>query len=222
MSADWIDITVPLRTGMVHWPDDPDVRIQRIHSMPDGDSLNVTTLFMCVHTGTHVDAPLHFLDGGEGMDGLPLAAVVGRARVLAFSGVGSIGAPELARHHVRPGERLLLKTSNSSRCWRSHEFVEDYVALNESGAEYLAERGVETAGIDYLSIGPTGEEGERVHRALMAAGIWIIEGLDLSAATAGDYELICLPLRVPRADGAPARAIIRRISPGGPAGVATE
>jgi arylformamidase len=213
MSADWIDITVPLRTGMVHWPGDPDVRIQRIKSIADGDSLNVTTLSMCMHTGTHIDAPLHFLDGGEGMDQMPLAAVVGRARVLAFSGAGSIGAPELARHHIRPGERLLLKTPNSGRCWRSHEFVEDYVALNESGAEFLAERGVETVGIDYLSIGSPGDEGERVHRVLMTAGVWIIEGLDLSVVGAGDYELICLPLRVPRADGAPARAIIRRAGP---------
>jgi len=214
MSSDWIDVTVPLRTGMVHWPGDPDVRIQRIQSIADGDPLNLSTLFMCMHTGTHIDAPLHCLDGGEGLDRMPLTACVGRARVLVFSGGNSIGAPELARHHVRPGERLLLKTPNSGRCWRSHEFVEDYVALNESGAELLAERGVQTVGIDYLSIGPLGDEGERIHRILLSAGVWIVEGLDLSAAGPGDYEMICLPLKVPRSDGAPARAILRRVSRG--------
>ncbi len=196
---------------MVHWPGDPEVRIERILSIADGARLNVSTLSMCMHTGTHMDAPLHFLEGGESLDRMPLTASVGRARVLSFSNVGSIGAAELTPHDVRPGERILLKTPNSSRCWRTHDFLQDYVCLNESGAQHLVERGVQTLGIDYLSIGPPGEAGERIHRTLLGAGIWIIEGLDLSSARTGDYEMCCLPLKGPWSDGAPARAILRRI-----------
>ena len=209
MNSGWIDISVPLRSGMVHWPGDPGVRIERTLAIERGDSMNLSAVSMCLHSGTHMDAPLHFLAGAPDLDRMPLTASVGRARVIELPAAQSIGPAELAPHAIRPGERILFKTSNSRRCWTTDEFVEDYVAISPEGARHLAECRVQTLGIDYLSIGQPGPEGEETHRILMSAGIWIIEGLNLSAIDPGDYDLICLPLKVLASDGAPARAILR-------------
>jgi arylformamidase len=210
MNSPWIDISVPLRSGMVHWPGDAGVRIERTLAIERGDSMNLSTVSMCLHSGTHMDAPLHFLARAPGLDRMPLTATVGRARVIEFPGAAPIGRVELEPHAIRFGERILLKTSNSRRCWSTDDFIPDYVCVSQDGAQYLAERRIQALGIDYLSIGAPGPEGEETHRILMTAGIWIIEGLNLSAVEPGDYELICLPLKVLDADGAPARAIVRR------------
>jgi arylformamidase len=209
MNSPWIDISVPLRSGMVHWPGDPEVRIERTSSMERGDSLNLSAMSMSLHTGTHMDAPLHFLAGAPGLDRMPLTATVGPARVLEFPGLASIDPRQLATRAIRPRERILLKTANSRRCWATDEFVANYVYVTPEGAQYLAERGIQALGIDYLSIGAPTAQGNLTHRILLGAGIWIIEGLDLSAVQPGDYELICLPLKVLDGDGAPARAILR-------------
>jgi len=208
--SEWIDITVPLRTGMVHWPGDQEPLIERQVAIERGGSMNVTAASMSLHTGTHVDAPLHFLDGAPDIGRMPLDAAIGRARVLEFPTAAAIGPAELEPYGIQTGERILLKTSNSRRCWRTSEFIPDFVAVTPDGARYLAAHGIKVVGIDYISIGAPGEEGDETHRTLMAAGVWIIEGLDLSAIEPGDYDLICLPLKVPGADGAPARAIVRR------------
>jgi arylformamidase len=210
MTSPWIDISVPLRNGMVRWPGDAGVSIERTQAIERGDSMNLSSVSMCLHSGTHMDAPLHFLDGAPCLDRMPLTATVGRARVIELPGAALIGRAELEPHAIRPGERVLLKTSNSRRCWSTDDFVADYVSVSPDGARHLAERGIQALGIDYLSIGAPGPEGEETHRILMTAGIWIIEGLDLSAVEPGGYELICLPLKVFDADGAPARAILRR------------
>jgi arylformamidase len=210
MSENWIDISVPLRSGMVHWPTDQDVLIERKLILDRGDPMNLTVASMSLHTGTHMDAPLHFLGGAAGIDRMPLDATVGRARVLEFPTAAAIGPAELEPYAIEAGERVLLKTSNSRRCWRTDRFVADFVAVTSGGARYLAARGIRAVGIDYISIGADGEDGDEAHRALMAAGIWIIEGLDLSAVAPGDYDLVCLPLKVLDGDGAPARAIVRR------------
>jgi arylformamidase len=210
MNGGWIDISVPLRSRMVHWPTDREPLIERTLSLDRGDPMNLTAAAMSLHTGTHMDAPLHFLAGAPAIDAMPLDAAAGRARVLGFPDAAAIGPAELDPYAVEAGERILLKTSNSRRCWRTDEFVADFVAVTPDGARYLAARGIRAVGIDYISIGADGEEGDETHRVLMGAGIWIIEGLDLSAVEPGDYELVCLPLRVLNGDGAPARAIVRR------------
>lgn len=213
MTSPWIDISVPLRSGMVHWPGDAGVRIERTLAIERGDSMNLSTVSMCLHSGTHMDAPLHFLAGAPGLDRLPLTTTVGPARVIELPGAVSIGRAELEPHVIRPGERVLLRTSNSRRCWSTDEFIADYVCVSRDGAQYLSECRIQALGIDYLSIGAPGPEGEETHRILMTAGIWIIEGLNLSEVEPGGYELICLPLKVLDADGAPARAILRRCLP---------
>ncbi len=209
MSRAWIDISRPLVSGMVVWPGDPPVRVERIAAIFDGAAYNLSAISMCLHTGTHVDAPLHFLDGGASVAEMPLDALVGPARVVGIRDPKAIRARELEPLRLRRGERVLFRTRASAQRWRATEFRQDYVYVAPDAATLLVERGVRAVGIDYLSIGAPGGEGEQVHRTLLGAGIWIIEGLDLSAAPPGKYELVCLPLRVPGADGAPARAMLR-------------
>jgi arylformamidase len=200
---------VPLRAGMAVWPGDPPVRIERLSSIERGGAVNLSAISMCLHTGTHVDAPLHYLRGGPGVAELPLDALAGPARVVGIRDPKAIRESALRPLGIRRGERILFRTRNSRRCWRTAGFCRDYVHLALDAAVWLAERGIAAVGIDYLSIGAPDEQGDRVHRVLLEAGIGIIEGLDLSPAPPGRYELICLPLKMPGADGAPARAVLR-------------
>lgn len=209
-SSRWIDVSVPLRHGMAHWPDNPPVRIERMLDLGRGDACTVSTLSMGSHTGTHVDAPIHFVRGGKGIDKMPAAAMIGPARVVEVRDRESIRPDELRPHRIRRGERILFKTANSTRCWRSDRFVENFVYLSTEAGHFLAARGARTVGIDYLSVGGYRKNGLEVHRVLLGAGIWLIEGLDLSKVRAGRYELLCLPLRIAGGDGAPARALLRR------------
>jgi len=205
----WIDVSVPLRSGMVHWPDNSPVRIERMLDMERGDAANVSLISLGAHTGTHMDAPVHFVRGGEGMDRMPLDATVGRARVVGIQDPTSIKPDELRPLGLAPGERVLFKTLNSSWVWQTDEFIEDFVYVSQEAARYLVECGVRTVGVDYLSVGGFHKDGVETHEALLGAGIWVIEGLDLSEVEPGEYELICLPLKVQDSDGAPARAILR-------------
>lgn len=209
MAAAWIDISVPIRSGMVHWPDNPDVRIERTQDLSRGDAANVSRLELGAHTGTHMDAPRHFLADGAALDDMPLDATIGPARVIRIAHPQVILPAELEPHRLRAGERVLFLTRNSERCWNDSRFVEDFVYVSAAAARFLARRRVRTVGIDYLSVGGYLHDGVETHRILLGAGIWLIEGLDLSAVKPGAYQLVCLPLRVAGADGAPARAILR-------------
>jgi len=208
MSSDvsWIDISVTLRSGMVHWPDDPPVSIVRVRDVAHGDPATLASLSLGSHSGTHIDAPLHFLADGVGIDSMPLDATVGRARVVDIVDPVTVTRDELARHDPRPDERILLRTQNSSRVWGTDRFVPDFVSVSTAAARLLVERRVRTVGVDYLSVG-----SHEVHRLLLGAGIWIIEGLDLARAPVGEVELVCLPLRIANGDGGPARAILRPV-----------
>ncbi len=210
----WIDISVPLRDSMVHWPGDPPVTVKLVKDIEQGDSANVSVLSMGAHSGTHIDAPLHFIRQGTGIDMMPLDTTIGKARVIEIEDTESVKPEELLRHRLRRGERILFKTRNSSHVWQTDEFVEDFVFISDDAARFLVERGVRMVGVDYLSVGSYKHGGSYVHKTLLGGGIWIIEGLDLSRVIPGKYELICLPLRLVRGDGAPARAIVRPVPPG--------
>ena len=197
---------------MPHWPGDPDVAVERSLDMNRGDACNLTTLSASAHTGTHVDAPLHFLCDGASMDSMPLDALIGPARVIGIEDPVAIGVEELKAAGLRPGDRVLFRTRNSDRRLLSGPFVDDFVYLSASGARYLVETGVRAVGIDYLSIGGLHHDLVETHVTLLKAGIWIIEGLDLTETAPGDYEMICLPLRIAGAEGAPARAILRPLA----------
>ncbi len=209
MSEDWIDVSVPLRTGMVHWPDDPPVSIERVLDIERGDVAIVSRLSMSAHTGTHMDAPLHFFLTGRSIDTMPLTATLGRARVIEIRDPESIKPEDLRPYQIQRSERVLFKTRNSARCWQTDDFVEDFVYISQEAARYLAAQQVQTVGVDYLSVGGFFRDGVETHHALLEAGIWIIEGLNLSSVAPGIYELVCLPLKIEGSDGAPARAILR-------------
>jgi len=212
MTEDWIDISVRLHAGMPRWPGDDPFRLDRLRQQDDGGESVLSTLSMSAHAGTHMDAPLHYLAGGATMDNLPIPAVVGEARVIEIRNREAVTREELLEHDIQRGERLLFKTRNSERCWEQEDFCEDYVYVSPEGAQFLAEKGVQTVGVDYLSVGAFKKDGPETHRFLLRAGIWIIEGLDLRGVAPCAYELICLPLKVAAAEGAPARAVIRPFS----------
>jgi len=213
--ADWIDVSVTVRHGMPHWPDNPPIVMQRAMAIERGDGCNVSHLAMGVHSGTHIDGPVHFVHQAAGVDEMPLTATMGPARVIEITHPREITVGELRPHALRAGERVLFKTSNSPRAWQADTFVEDFVYISEQAAGYLTETGVQTVGVDYLSVGGYHADGAKIHQILLTAGIWIIEGLDLSAVQAGPYEMICLPVKLHGSDGAPARAILRPL-PGRP------
>lgn len=214
VNGGWIDVSVAFRTGMVHWPDNPPIRITRILDMEHGDACTLSKISMGAHSGTHMDAPVHFLRGGKGLDEMPLSAVIGPARVIAIRDPDCIRVEELRPHRIRRGERILFKTRNSARVWKTDGFIKEFVYLSTEAGRYLAARRVRTVGVDYLSVGGYKKNGPEVHRALLKAGIWIIEGLDLLRVRPGEYDLICLPLKIAHSDGAPARAVLRQIPAG--------
>jgi arylformamidase len=211
ISEDWIDITMPIRNNMVHWPGDTDIMVNRINSIGAGDDYNLTQISFSAHTSTHMDAPLHFIDNGKDISTLPFNAVIGRAKVIEIKDKNSIKPEELKLHKIEEDERLLFKTRNSLINWDMKDFIKDYVFLSTEAAEYLVEKKVKTVGIDYLSIAGLNNT-EKVHKILLGSEIWIIEGLSLSGVTEGLYELICLPINIIGSDGAPARAVVKKVS----------
>jgi arylformamidase len=204
------DVSVPLKDGMVCWPGDAAPEIRQVASMDDGAMCNVTTMRMSVHTGTHMDAPRHFVNGAGAIDGIAIESLIGPARVVEIADPVAIRRAELEQLKPQWGERLLFKTRNAAMDWSRTEFDKDFVYLADEGARYLVECGVRTIGVDYLSIGGFFHDTVETHVTILGAGIAVIEGLDLSAVEAGEYELICLPLKIAGADGAPARVVLRR------------
>src|SRR5262245_14568291 len=194
---------------MLDYPGDPRVAVNQTTHVDRGRPATVSHLSLGVHTGTHVDAPVHFIGGATGVDEFSIDAMIGPARVIELRDKEVCTAQDLAAYDIRAGERLLLRTNNSHRCWNVDSFVEDYAHIDTSAARMLAELRVRMVGIDYLSIG-RGDEGPEVHRILLGAGIVIIEGLNLSRVDAGIYDVVCLPLKIIGGDGAPARVAVRR------------
>jgi arylformamidase len=192
------DVSVPLRTGMVVYPGDPEFSIERVMSLAAGDVANVSRIDLGVHTGTHVDAPLHFVDGASSVEALDLDVLVGPAVVVEVPGTGDIGADAV----VDGAERILFKTRNSA-AWADDGFYEDYASISPEAATRLVEVGARLVGVDYLSVG-----GVETHRTLLRAGVIAVEGLDLRGIEPGTYSLVCLPLKLDGSDGAPARAIL--------------
>lgn len=208
----WIDISVGIVSGMVHWPGDPAVNISFSKDMAKGDSCTLSHLSMGSHSGTHMDAPRHFISGGAGIDKVSLDVVTGPARVIEIKNRKVITIEELTLHRIRRGERILFKTLNSRRCWKTNSFIEDFVYIPGDTASYLAKKGVVLVGVDYLSCGGYKKDGRDTHRVLLGAGTSVVEGLNLSKVSPGIYDFVCLPLKISGMDGAPARAILRMLS----------
>jgi arylformamidase len=204
------DVSVPIRSGGLVYPGNPEIEVTLQQAVAKGASANVSTITFGSHTGTHADAARHFFDDGQPVDKIPLDRLIGPARLVEFvDGVRAIGAPELKLMDLQGQTRVLLKTRNSPLV-SQYEFVKDYTYLAPDGAEYLAGLGVQLVGIDYLSIEQFHSGHHKTHRTLLDKSIVILEGLDFSEVPAGDYQLICLPLRIEGCDGAPARAVLMK------------
>lgn len=203
------DLTVTIRNGMPVWPGHPAVELERINDMAAGAHSNVSRLSLAVHTGTHVDAPVHFLPGGSGVESLPLDVLVGPAHVVELADSADVITAALLQEAQIPAgvERVLLKTRNSAGWKTATEFNTAYVGLAADGAEYLVARGIRLVGIDYLSVAPY-KQSRPTHEALLNAGVVIVEGLDLTGIAAGMYMLVCLPMKLAGSDGAPARVVL--------------
>jgi arylformamidase len=209
MNDKLFDVSVPLKSGMVHWPGDPDVIIKRNSDMNEGEDANTSIISMSNHTGTHMDAPLHFIKGGMSLDDLPLEAVIGKARLIEVADTDVIEAKHLEEKGISAGERIIIKTRNSDIKWWEMDFLDKYVYLSEDAAAYLADKKIRTLGVDYLSIGGKDINTKETHDHILGAGIWVIEGLKLDEVMPGNYELIALPLKLVNGDGAPCRVVLR-------------
>ena len=205
----WIDISVPLCNTMHGWPGNPPTFVTMHAGTAKGDVCNVSAIAFSSHTGTHMDAPLHFLHGAKTMDDLPWDAVIGEARVVEIKDKKAIKPAELKKLKLQKGERILFKTPNSAKSWKKGEFDKDFVYISKEAAQYIVDCGVQTVGIDYLSVGGFYKDGIETHHILLGAEVWIIEGLDLSKIKPGNYDLICLPIKFQNGDGAPSRCLIR-------------
>ena len=210
LSAGWRDVSVTVRTGLPVWPGNPLVDLTPVQSFPQGDEVTISKLSLGAHTGTHMDAPLHFIEAGKTIDEVPLEIGLGRARVIEIENREVITLEELERHAIEANERLLFKTHNSARdLFAKDDFTEDYVYISTEAGEYLADRRVKLVGVDYVSVGGYQKNAPEVHRALLGGGVWIVEGLDLSSTPPGEYDLLCLPLKLKGLEASPVRALLR-------------
>lgn len=205
-----IDVSLGIGPDMLTWPGDPGAEVVPAARLARGDPANVSELRLGSHTGTHVDPPAHFIEGGGTIEALPLDVLVGPAVVADLRRAEAVGPAELDALELPAGtERLLCRTRNSELWSRGRvEFPEDYVAITPEGARWLVERGLRLVGVDFLSVERDGPPDFPVHRTLLARGVVIVEGLDLSTVDPGSYTLVCAPLKVLGGDGAPARALL--------------
>ena len=205
-----VDISVSISAGLPVWPGDPQIEIERYRLISDGNNSNDSRIACSVHSGTHVDAPAHFIENGASVEQLPLEILMGPVTVVELV-EAEIITPELleAQALAPQTRRLLIKTKNSA-LWADpgHQFNPDFVALNSESARWIVNKGIDLVGIDYLSIQMFKDAEAPTHRTLLEAGIVIVEGLDLRKVAPGDYQLFCLPIKLAGCEGAPARAVL--------------
>lgn len=210
------DISVPLSSATPVYPGDPGIEVKQWKDLANGDAANVSLMHFGLHSGTHVDAPAHFIEGGVKVDALPLESLIGEAEVVEVGEhIKVIDESVISDNCIRGSQRILFKTRNSA-FWNSPEqgFRVDYTYLDSSAARRLVESGIKLVGIDYLSVEGFNTAKYETHHILLSNDIVILEGLDLRSVSAGLYELICLPLKIAdgRGDGAPARTVLRSLS----------
>jgi arylformamidase len=209
----WIDVTTTLdpSTTPVYEGDAP-MTFTFLKDMRKGDPLTLSAYSLGAHSGTHVDAPMHFVAGGASIDQIPIDRLIGPARVIEIAdGVQAIDATELAKHDWRGAPRILFRTRSSIRGWMTQpNFHRDFAYIAPDAAQVLADANVQLVGIDYLSAEQFAAPAPRAHQILLGKGIPIVEGLSLAGVRGGDYDLIVLPMKVGGHEGAPARAVLRR------------
>lgn len=205
------DVSLTISNALPVWPGDPPPDLRRVLSMDNGDAINLSQLTCGVHTGTHIDAPLHFVRDGIGIDALDLDVLVGPCLVVHAPDVDAIDAALLDQLQIPSNTTRILFRTRNSEIWArgDNTFHTDFVAIDQSGAEWIVAHGVKLVGLDYLSIAPF-DATVPTHNILLRAGVIPIEGLNLAGIEPGEYRLICLPLKLLKSDGAPARVILTR------------
>lgn len=206
------DISVAISKDIPVWPGDPKAVVERVHKIEEGANANVSRLDIGCHTGTHVDAPFHFLPGANTVESLSLNAMVGPVQVVCIPDDFSVITADLVHVcGIKPGTKRVLFKTISSTFWAKYgsQFRTEFVGIDKSGADALVQMGVQLVGTDYLSVSPY-KQSRPTHEAFLKASVILLEGLDLSQVDAGDYTLICLPVKIAGADGAPARAVLMR------------
>ena len=212
----WMDATATLDPASTPvYEGDAPMTFTFLKDMRRGDALTLSSYAMGAHSGTHIDAPMHFVRDGASIDKVPIEPLIGPARVIEISdGIQAINATELNRHHWRGAPRVLFRTRSSLRGWmRSATFHRDFAYIAPDAAQLLADAGVQLVGIDYISAEQFAAPAPMTHRILLGKGIPIVEGLALEGVRAGDYDLIVLPMKVGGHEGAPARAVLRKRAP---------
>ena len=209
----WIDVSAgrdPKKTPV--YEGDAPMKFDFLKDMRKGDPLTLSVLSLGAHSGTHIDAPMHFIAGGAPIDQVPLEPLMGSARVIEIpDGVQAIDAAELNKHEWRSAKRILFRTRSSLRGWMdSPEFHKDFAFIAPDAAQLLADAGVALVGVDYISAEQFGAPAPRTHQIILGKGIPIVEGLDLRPVQGGDYDLIVLPVKIVGHEGSPARAILRK------------
>ena len=198
----YYDISLPLKTGMVVWAGDT-----KFFRKESRGTAIVSRITMSSHTGTHIDAPKHFIFNASSVDQIPPQKLIGRAKVVAAKSKKLIEPRDFAGVKINPGDKILFKTRNASLVSKK-VFTADYVSLSLAAAKVLAQKKIDLVGIDYLGIEAKGSPGHPVHKTLLRAGIVIVEGLDLREVKPGHYNLVVLPLKLVGGDGSPVRAIL--------------
>lgn len=201
-----LDVTLPLSADVPSFPGDPAFRLEPFRRIADGAACNVSRIVASTHAGTHVDAPAHFIDGGLTVDALALEILIGKARVVEVPSVERIERADLQRANLRDDLRVLIKTRASEKRGRGSEAA---CGLSLDAATYLVQAGLKLVGMDALSVDHPDSADFAAHRALLRAGVVVVEGLDLKGVEPGDYDMTCLPLRLQGADGSPARVVLR-------------
>jgi arylformamidase len=206
-----IDLTIPIYEGMPVWPGDPSPRISYMRSFEAGDHNNVSEATIGLHTGTHMDAPKHFLRGAGGMETLSLDTLIGPARVIEIENSERVEAEELREKNIEGATRFLIKTRNSASKWWEKPFNSDFCHMTEEAARLLLDAGMKLLGVDCLSVDGYAADAAPVHNLLLPAGVVLLEGLNLSEVAPGGYELFALPALFEGRDGAPARVVLRTL-----------
>ena len=216
----WIDITLPLGNETPIMPadnasDEEAEMMQpvfdRIFDVEKGDPVNMVHISIDSHVGTHIDSPFHFIPTGDTIDLMPIDTTVGPARVIEIKSEHEITVDELEPYDIQAGERILFKTKNTPKVYATRIYKGKYVTIAPEAARYLAAKKIRLVGIDYLTSARANDREDvfAVHLAFLSNGVYIIEGLNMDGVAPGDYELVCLPLRLEKCDAAPCRAVIR-------------
>ncbi|MCS7202711.1 MAG: cyclase family protein [Dictyoglomus sp.] len=202
-----IDVSLLIHENMLFWPSDPKFFLERVSEISKGNNANLSRISLGLHTGTHIDTPYHFLDDGKTLEKIDISRFYGIAKVFEIRSEDKISLIDIEKLEIEKDDIILFKTKNSLLL-RENIFHENYIGLSIEGAEYLVEKEIKAVGIDYLSIGPRGEEGRKVHKILLSREIGIVEGLDLINVSPGKYFFIALPLKIKGGEGSPVRAVL--------------